>query len=139
MVARQGATFVPWWQSLAGLVALGTFAYFFVVVAARRFHAENLLSTRTLSWERMRAELLPALAGAFAPHVGGTAASGAPARTRKGAGRLSRRRFYVLMGVAVAILVYGIVKRAGGDGSGLIFAALGVALTGVAAYRYRKG
>jgi ABC-2 type transport system permease protein len=53
MVARQGATLVPWWQSLAGLVALAAAAYLFVVFAARRFRSESLLSSEVLSWARI--------------------------------------------------------------------------------------
>jgi ABC-2 type transport system permease protein len=140
MVARQGATFVPWWQSLAGLLALGIFAYFFVLVAARRFQAENLLSTRTLSLQRMRIELLPSFSERLT-RGGGIVTSGGPAETdrRKPAGRLSRQRFYGLMVAAGALLVYGVVKRTGGDGSGLVFAAWGAALAAIVIYRYRKG
>ncbi len=57
MVARLGATLVPWWQSLAGLLALGVFAYLFVLLAARLFRAENLLSSRALTWSRLTGEL----------------------------------------------------------------------------------
>ncbi len=56
MVARLGTALVPWWQSLAGLLALGVFAYLFVLLAARLFRAENLLSSRTLSWGRLAEE-----------------------------------------------------------------------------------
>lgn len=82
MVARLGATSVPWWQSLAGLVALGIFAYGFVLLAARLFRAENLLSSRALTWARLRGELRPCRPG---PQVGEAAlpgrATARPART----------------------------------------------------------
>ncbi len=56
MVSRLGATSVPWWQLVAGAVVIGVLAYLFVLLAGRLFRADNLLSTRALTWQRLRSE-----------------------------------------------------------------------------------
>lgn len=57
MVARMGATTVPWWESALGLIILAVCAVLFALLAARFFRAENVLSASKLTWSRLRAEL----------------------------------------------------------------------------------
>jgi ABC-2 type transport system permease protein len=54
MVARLTATAVPWWQTLAGLLALAATAYVLVALSARFFRPDTLLSGAALSWARLR-------------------------------------------------------------------------------------
>jgi ABC-2 type transport system permease protein len=53
MVTRLAAEAVPIWQILAGLVLLFVSAYGVVLVAARFFRVDNLLSSRAFSWRRL--------------------------------------------------------------------------------------
>jgi len=59
MMTRLVATGVPIWQPIAGLVLLAATTYFVVVVTARLFRAQTLLSGATLTprrvWEAIRA------------------------------------------------------------------------------------
>jgi hypothetical protein len=47
---------IPAWQCLVGLALLAGAAYGMVLVAARCFRVENLLSNRTFSWRRLLGE-----------------------------------------------------------------------------------
>jgi ABC-2 type transport system permease protein len=58
MITRLSAGYVPLWQLLVGLVLLALTAYAFVRLAARFFRADTLLSDRSLSWGRIKQELL---------------------------------------------------------------------------------
>lgn len=148
MVARLGATSVPWWQLVAGAAALAAVAYLFVLLAGRLFRADNLLSVRALSWERLRsvlqtrdgaAKTTPQPAPATAPRAqSGDVA--APARTtRPAAPGASKQRVYMLGGIAVIVVVLGVVEYARGDSSGIIVAVAGVIIAASAYVRYRKG
>jgi ABC-2 type transport system permease protein len=53
MVARLAAGGVPFWQAAVALVGLAVTAYFFVILAARFFRADTLLSSGSLSWRRL--------------------------------------------------------------------------------------
>jgi ABC-2 type transport system permease protein len=57
MVTRMSAAPVPVWQPILGLALLAATAYLFVILAARFFRAENLVSDANLSWPRIRAAL----------------------------------------------------------------------------------
>lgn len=57
MVTRLAAGGVPVWQLGAGLAGLAAAAYVFVLLAARLFRADTLLSSATLSWGRIVKEL----------------------------------------------------------------------------------
>lgn len=57
MVTRLAATSVPLWQTVLGLVLLAASAYGMVLVAARFFRVENLLSSGAFSWRKLVAEL----------------------------------------------------------------------------------
>jgi ABC-2 type transport system permease protein len=57
MVTRMSAAPVPAWQPVVGLALLGATAYLFVMLAARFFRAENLVSDASLSWQRIRTAL----------------------------------------------------------------------------------
>ena len=57
MVTRMVAAPVPAWQPVLGLALLAATAYAFVVLAARFFRAENLVSDASLSWQRIRTAL----------------------------------------------------------------------------------
>lgn len=57
MVTRLAAEAVPLWQILAGLVLLSASCYGVVLVAARFFRVENLLSSRAFSWRRLVRQL----------------------------------------------------------------------------------
>jgi ABC-2 type transport system permease protein len=52
MVTRLVASDVPVWQPALGLALLAVTAYFFVLVAARFFRADNLLSNASVDWLR---------------------------------------------------------------------------------------
>ncbi len=54
MATRMAAAAVPTWQAALGLVLLAATAYLFVLVAARFFRAENLVSEAAVSWGRIR-------------------------------------------------------------------------------------
>ena len=57
MVTRLAGGVVPLWQLLAGLVLLAAGAYAVVLVAARFFRVENLLSKQPFSWRRVAGQL----------------------------------------------------------------------------------
>jgi ABC-2 type transport system permease protein len=56
MLPRLAAGGVPFWQPLVGLAALAVTTYLFVLLAARFFRADTLLSTASMSWARVREE-----------------------------------------------------------------------------------
>ena len=58
MVTRLAAEPVPSWQAVLGLVLLAVSAYGMVLVAARFFRVENLLSSRPFSWRGLVGELV---------------------------------------------------------------------------------
>ena len=64
MAARLATASVPAWQPAVELVGLTLVAYWFVLVAARLFRADTLLSTASLTWKRIGQELR-----AGRPHV----------------------------------------------------------------------
>jgi ABC-2 type transport system permease protein len=165
MVARLGATSVPWWQSLAGLMLLGIFAYGFVLLAARLFKAENILSSRALTWARLRSGLWPGAAtvpsnGRVRP--GRTSAThGLPPVPRNagsagragqggwgdrlrgavggsGRGPVSKERLYVSMVVTIVLVAFGAYEYVRGDETGIVVAAVGI-VAGLMTYRrYRN-
>jgi ABC-2 type transport system permease protein len=53
MVTRMAAAPVPAWQPLLGLTLLAATAYLFVILAARFFSAENLVSDADLDWRKV--------------------------------------------------------------------------------------
>jgi ABC-2 type transport system permease protein len=57
MVTRLAAGGVPPWQPVAGIMLLLATAYVLVLLAARFFRADTLLSSESLSWGRIRQEL----------------------------------------------------------------------------------
>lgn len=57
MVTRIASGGVPLWQTLVGLVGLALTAYGFVLLAARLFRADTLLSLESLNWERLLREV----------------------------------------------------------------------------------
>jgi len=57
MAARLATGSVPSWQAAVGLVGLALVAYLYVLVAARLFRADTLLSTASLTWKRIGQEL----------------------------------------------------------------------------------
>jgi len=57
MAARLATASVPPWQPAVGLVGLALVTYLFVLVAARLFRADTLLSTASLTWKRIGQEL----------------------------------------------------------------------------------
>ncbi len=57
MMARQSVVTVPAWQVIASLVGLAVTTYLLVLLAARFFRADTLLSTASLSWGRIFKEL----------------------------------------------------------------------------------
>ncbi|MGC9356794.1 MAG: ABC transporter permease [Anaerolineae bacterium] len=57
MMARLAATTVPLWQILLSLGLLAGTTYLFVVLAARFFRADTLLSTSSLDWKRLGKEI----------------------------------------------------------------------------------
>jgi hypothetical protein len=142
MVARMGAATVPWWQSLAGLLALGVFAYLFVLLAARLFHAENLLSSRALSWRRLVEELRPQSAAQAAEPIQAAevSAKGSSSSTnRRGTGQsTSRNRFLSsVLGVAI-LLIIGAIEIARGESLGIVILVAGIALGALAYRRYEN-
>jgi ABC-2 type transport system permease protein len=159
MVARLGTTSVPWWEALAGLVALALFAYGFALLAARLFRAENVLSSHALTWARLRAELqrrpdralLAERAGAPPARPARSAAGqstselgrgrarqtsgGRPARAGAGS---SKQRLYVSMLAGAVIVIVGVVEYTRGQNSGIIIAAVGVLAAFASYWRRRK-
>jgi hypothetical protein len=157
MIARLGAASVPWWQSLAGLVALGLFAYGFVLMAARLFRAENILSSRALTWARLRSELAPASAGsktgspprAVRAHEGDDISTTGSGRggwggRRPGSGTGGQRpagstqRLYLSVGVAVVLVIVGVFTYVRGDKAGIAVAIAGVVVGLITYSRLRK-
>jgi ABC-2 type transport system permease protein len=57
MVTRLAGGGVPLWQPVIGVLALAGTAYVFVLIAARLFRADTLLSNASLSWKRIVKEL----------------------------------------------------------------------------------
>jgi ABC-2 type transport system permease protein len=57
MITRLVAGGIPLWQPVAGLVGLAVTAYLFVLLAARLFRADTLLSHASLNWQRLVKEL----------------------------------------------------------------------------------
>ena len=57
MVTRLAAGGVPAWQPFVALAGLIVTAYLFVLLAARFFRADTLLSSTSLSWGRIAAEI----------------------------------------------------------------------------------
>jgi ABC-2 type transport system permease protein len=57
MITRLAAGGVPLWQPIVGVVLLAGTAYLFVLLAARLFRADTLLSYATLDWKRIVGEL----------------------------------------------------------------------------------
>jgi ABC-2 type transport system permease protein len=57
MVTRMVTVQVPLWQPVLGLALLAATAYLFVVLAARFFRGENLVSEANLDWRRVRRAL----------------------------------------------------------------------------------
>jgi ABC-2 type transport system permease protein len=57
MVTRLAMGGVPLWQPLLGLTGLAAMAYAFVLLSARLFRADNLLSSASISWARILSEL----------------------------------------------------------------------------------
>lgn len=53
MLPRLAAGGVPFWQPLVGLVGLAVTTYLFVLIAARFFRADTLLSSASMSWARV--------------------------------------------------------------------------------------
>jgi ABC-2 type transport system permease protein len=155
MVARLGTTAVPWWQTLAGLVALALSAYGFALLAARLFRAENVLSTRALTWTRLRAELQRqpdrtlAAEGAGArpparPAVASPTSAGKRAGQTLGRGlagrnaRSSKQRLHLSMLVGVVIVAFGVIEYARGQNSGVVIAVVGVLAALTSYWRRRR-
>jgi len=167
MAARQGGTVVAWWQSLAGLVALGLFAYGFVLAAAKLFRAENILSSRALTWQRLKRELRLAgaesTAGPRQPasrgpvvtsrqsrsgdsdrpgSVGRVRGAGAGAGAKPGTGKYwpagSKQKAYLSGAVALVVIAIGIFEYVRGGESGIILIVVGAATAFSAYRRYRK-
>ena len=119
---------MPWWETLAGLVALALFAYGFVLLAARLFRAENVLSTRALTWTRLRGGAAAEARARARGRRGRRGAAGAArgnARVRGGAsGRRSvavcrsRREVLeatplpLLLGAAAVLVAFGVIEYA---------------------------
>ncbi len=61
MMARLAATAVPLWQLLVSVLLLGVTTYGFVLVAARFFRADTLLSSASLDWKRLGQEVKKAV------------------------------------------------------------------------------
>jgi len=146
MVARMGSVPVPWWQLTACAAGLAVFAYFFVLLAGRLFRADNLLSTRALTWSRLGGVLkLRSATARLARRRGDPAAKEAAAdggeqdREPNAAGRASKQRTLMLGLIAVVMLFLGIREYLQGDSSGLAIAVAGVVIGAAAYYRYRRG
>jgi ABC-2 type transport system permease protein len=56
MLPRLAIGGVPFWQPVVSVLGLAATTYFFVVLAARFFSADTLLSSESMSWLRMRKE-----------------------------------------------------------------------------------
>ncbi len=137
MVARLGATLVPWWQLLVGLLALGVFAYLFVLLAARLFRAENLLSSRAMSWRHLAEEFHLESAGRAAGLVQAAKSIGSGRRTTEQAPSRSQVLPRVL-GAAVLVVV-GVVEIVRGESLGIVMVALGIAFLALTYRRQRRG
>jgi ABC-2 type transport system permease protein len=57
MITRMVATQVPVWQPVVSLLGLAAMAYGFVLLSARLFRADTLLSSSSLSLQRLLTEL----------------------------------------------------------------------------------
>jgi ABC-2 type transport system permease protein len=57
MVTRLAAGGVPAWQPAAGLAGLFVMTYLFVLLSARLFRADTLLSSESLNWQRIGQEV----------------------------------------------------------------------------------
>ena len=57
MVTRLATGEVPAWQPFVALAGLIVTAYLFVLLAARFFRADTLLSNASISWGRIASEL----------------------------------------------------------------------------------
>ena len=57
MITRLSTGGVPFWQAAVGLAGLAVTAYVFVLLSARFFRAETLLSTAGMKWQRIIQEL----------------------------------------------------------------------------------
>ncbi len=57
MMARLSVVAVPAWQIAASLVGLAVTTYLLVLLAARFFRADTLLSNASLNWGRIIKEL----------------------------------------------------------------------------------
>ncbi len=57
MITRMAAVNVPLWQSLVGLLLLAGTAYLFIMLSARLFRADTLLSGLALNWQRVLKEI----------------------------------------------------------------------------------
>lgn len=57
MVTRLAGGGVPLWQPIVGLIGLALTAYGFVLLAARLFRADTLLSLESLDWKRLLREV----------------------------------------------------------------------------------
>ncbi len=139
-----GATLVLWWQSLAGLLALGVFAFLFVLLAGRMFRAENLLSSRALTWSRLAKawSTRGAQAAPTAKSIAGGRVAPEPVgrgTPRKQTDASSRKRLFTMALVACVIVVVGAVQLAHGKSDGTIYVAAGVVVGAAAYWRYRKG
>ncbi len=53
MLPRLAAGGVPFWQPVVSLILLAVMTYFFVLIAARFFRADTLLSSASMSWARV--------------------------------------------------------------------------------------
>jgi ABC-2 type transport system permease protein len=51
MMTRLAATNVPWWQLALAFAGLTATTYLFILIAARFFRADNLLSLAPLRWQ----------------------------------------------------------------------------------------
>jgi len=57
MLPRLANGGVPLWQPIVSVFGLAVATYFFVLLAARFFRADTLLSSASLNWQRLRQEL----------------------------------------------------------------------------------
>jgi ABC-2 type transport system permease protein len=137
MVARLGATLVPWWQLLVGLLALGVFAYLFIMLAARLFRAENLLSSRALSWKHLAEEFHLESAGRAArlARIAKSIASGKSTTVQP----TSRSRALPRVLGCAALVVAGVIEIARGESLGIVFLVLGITLAALEYRRQRRG
>jgi ABC-2 type transport system permease protein len=134
MMARLGATPVPWWQAAAGLVLLGASAYLFVLLAARLFGANHLLSTRALTWNRLVREV-----GAVITRQATRSGRPAASPPLPDFGAFSKSRLYKMLLAAAVFVVVGAIQMVRDSSAGIIFVIAGVLVGGVAWYRYRQG